>query len=280
MDTRSSRNKKTQRTRVLIRKNSKLKKPTKTKNLSHVINVPQKLLQLEQVTTETKSKASINTKDTEFEKLPLRITQSEKKIEFKNLETISAENSSGQINTSIDQQNASYWMVNPDKLDTTEQELIGRPVRRQSMCIESNFMRGAEDNKSGHLEEINLMIDDRIKDESEQKPIKNKYIESPKLIEEKNDKKKVIHRRIIYFDKQSKQVKEIPEQFIVYLEAAYTEYESTKEQYLLWLAEVEERLKDKKEDEIKRWKADPKVPELLVKIPMDENVPEPDQDSF
>jgi len=49
---------------------------------------------------------------------------------------------------------------------------------------------------------------------------------------------------------------------------------------LLWLAEVEERLRGKKEDEIKKWKADPKVPELIVKIPMDENVPEPDQENY
>ncbi len=65
---------------------------------------------------------------------------------------------------------------------------------------------------------------------------------------------------------------------MVYLEAAYNEYENLKENYLFWLSEVDAKLRGKREDEIKKWKADPKVPELIVNVPMDENVPEPEQD--
>ena len=182
---------KAQRAYVSLRRISKLKKPTKTKNLSHVINIPQNLLQMESVTTETKSKTSTNTKDTEFEKLPLRISQSEKKIEFQNLDIISAGDSS-------DQQNASYWMVNPDKLDLTLQEPM-KPVRRQSMGFEPNFRRETE-HESGNLEDFNLTDDNKNEEENLRN---NKYIDNARLIEENNDKKKVIHRRIIYFDKQS-----------------------------------------------------------------------------
>ena len=73
-------------------------------------------------------------------------------------------------------------------------------------------------------------------------------------------------------------MKEIPEQSLVYLETAYKEFERAKEQYLIWLNQVEYSFKSMKEEEIKRFKADPIVPELFVGVPMDEVIPDPEQD--
>ena len=56
---------------------------------------------------------------------------------------------------------------------------------------------------------------------------------------------------------------------MVYLETAYHEFEKIKEKYLKWLNELQKKLENCSEEETKRLKADPKVPVLEVKIPLD-----------
>lgn len=65
-------------------------------------------------------------------------------------------------------------------------------------------------------------------------------------------------------------MKEIPKEYIVYLEPAYKEYEAIKVQYLKWCNEFQQTLSKLPEEQAKRLKADPKVPELNVKIPLDD----------
>ena len=57
---------------------------------------------------------------------------------------------------------------------------------------------------------------------------------------------------------------------MVYLMRAYDEFEEIKKSYLRWLQEVEAELSGKSEEERKKILANPPVPELLVKIPLDE----------
>jgi len=66
------------------------------------------------------------------------------------------------------------------------------------------------------------------------------------------------------------QLKEIPKEYAVYLEYAYKEYEQIKQQYVNWLNEYQQTLAKLPEEQAKKIKADPKVPELNVKIPMDD----------
>ena len=48
------------------------------------------------------------------------------------------------------------------------------------------------------------------------------------------------------------------------------EYEALKEQYVKWYNEFQQVLAKLTEDQAKKLKADPKVPELYVKIPLDD----------
>jgi len=66
-------------------------------------------------------------------------------------------------------------------------------------------------------------------------------------------------------------LKEIPKECAVYLEYAYKEYEQIKEQYVKWYGELQKTLASLPEEQAKKIKADPKVPELNVKIPLDED---------
>jgi len=62
------------------------------------------------------------------------------------------------------------------------------------------------------------------------------------------------------------ELKEIPKEYIVYLQTSYEEFEKTKEAYLKWLIANQPHYGASKGNE-KNYK----VPELIVKIPLDEN---------
>ena len=57
---------------------------------------------------------------------------------------------------------------------------------------------------------------------------------------------------------------------MVYLEHAYNDFEKTKHSYLKWLNELQHDMLRMNEEETKKAKADPKVPELVVQIPLDD----------
>jgi len=66
------------------------------------------------------------------------------------------------------------------------------------------------------------------------------------------------------------ELKEIPKEYIVYLQTSYEEFEKTKEQYLKWLIGNNQPYYGT----VKGGNTDGKnlkVPELIVKIPLDEN---------
>lgn len=57
---------------------------------------------------------------------------------------------------------------------------------------------------------------------------------------------------------------------MVYLLRAYGEYEEIKKSYLRWIQELNIDLSGKTEEEKNKILANPPVPELIVKIPLDE----------
>jgi len=255
--------------------NSNFKRPTKTKNLSQVMQVPQRLL--------LEHRVEMLQNQNLFGKLPLRQTQTD----IPNTQTLPEILDINQINPQFSKDVASnndidiqlptiksFSQGGDGEIQAIASQMT-KPMRSESLNVPSSYMDYATgNNKPSHFADLDRAMADNEGSMSSKRETDD--VNTPKT--GPTDKKKVIHRRILYFNKQSNQIKEIPEQYMVYLEAAYSEYENLKENYLFWLSEVEQSLKGKREDEIRKFKADPKVPELIVNVPMDENVPEPEQD--
>ena len=64
---------------------------------------------------------------------------------------------------------------------------------------------------------------------------------------------------------------EIPKELLVYLLDACKEFEKAKHNYLIWLQNIEQDLIGKSEEEKKAMLANPDVPNLIVKVPYDED---------
>jgi len=63
---------------------------------------------------------------------------------------------------------------------------------------------------------------------------------------------------------------DIPKNQLVYLERAYHEFANIKENYLRWVEDINAQMEKMSPEDAKRFKADPKVPELSVKVPLDD----------
>jgi len=260
--------------------NNNMKRPTKTKNMSQVLQVPSRLL-LEKRVEMLQNQHQLE----DFGKLKLRQTQTD----IPNTQNLPEILDLPQITPQISQ-DSSY--SNLDALPRTIKAFsqggggeiqalasqLTKPIRSESMTVPSSYLDSARGNPKlpSHFADLDKAMEGTEGSQSGKREIDGSN--TPKAGPNAGEKKKVIHRRIIYFNKQSNQIKEIPEENMVYLEAAYNEYENLKENYLFWLSETEAKLRGMREDEKKKWKADPKVPELIVNVPMDENVPEPEQD--
>ena len=104
----------------------------------------------------------------------------------------------------------------------------------------------------------------------------------------KRQGQKVVHRKFVYYDQNgkitynlfiylttikitsAKKYTEIPKELLVYIMRAFNEFEETKKAYLRWLQELQLDIANKTEEEKKRILANPPVPELVVKVPLDE----------
>ena len=64
---------------------------------------------------------------------------------------------------------------------------------------------------------------------------------------------------------------EIPKDLLVYLLRAYDEFEDTKKNYLVWMHNLNLDLARLSEEEKKKVLANPAIPELSVKVPLDED---------
>lgn len=68
----------------------------------------------------------------------------------------------------------------------------------------------------------------------------------------------------------AKKYTEIPKELLVYLNRGYNEFEETKKAYLRWFQELNLKLAGKTEEEKKKILANPPIPDLVVKVPLDE----------
>lgn len=104
---------------------------------------------------------------------------------------------------------SSYWLINPDNLELSIQGPVNRISRSESLNLSPTSRKELELKQ----EEINSIIIDVSKKNSEEiddlKPRGNSLRNSLQAIPEdrkSKDKKTVIHRRLMYFDRQSKSI--------------------------------------------------------------------------
>jgi len=146
------------------------------------------------------------------------------------------------------------YILNPDKIESSKEDsILVRPTRSESVSF--NPIKGILDDEGGAKVKANLQANNS-------KVPEGKY-------EKTTEKKKVILRRFMYFDKSTNDFKEIPKEYIVYLQTAYQEFEKTKEQYLKWLNP--DNNCNAIVGVIQPAPTQLKVPELIVKIPLDDN---------
>jgi len=159
----------------------------------------------------------------------------------------------------------SFLTLNDD-ISYNELPLEGKPMRSNSVDYNNNSsvqsMRDVDD--------IRLDIDapqiPRKYSLNDEKAT-NKTSPSP---DKHNKPRMVINRKLYLGDRQFFRGDDIPKELQVYLLRACEEYELVKSSYKNWSYDTTEKLSRMNENERREFYNDPKVPELQVKIPLDD----------
>ncbi len=185
--------------------NNNMKRPTKTKNLSQVMQVPSRLL-LEKRVEMLQNQHQLE----DFGKLKLRQTQTD----IPNTQTLPEILDLHQINPQISQDPSYSNLDNlPRNIKAFSQggggeiqamaAQLTKPIRSESMAVPSSYLDAArEDNKlPSHFADLDRAMEGTEGSQSGKREFDGSN--TPKTGPSAGDKKKVIHRRIIYFNKQS-----------------------------------------------------------------------------
>ena len=138
-----------------------------------------------------------------FVRLKLRTVNSESQKPQSSLKLLQTENDD---QSKLSDQSSSSWIINPDKLDTSVQKSktpVKKPSRSGSLFVGSQLWQDFGSAAAGNFDDIDAKLETKKKEEPKKVENRREKLDLPELNLPNNENKKVIHRRILYFDKQS-----------------------------------------------------------------------------